>query len=254
MSDPTGVRQVERTDAYQVVDAGVPARLILSCEHASNRLPEPYRWPDEDRRLADTHWAYDIGATALGHALVSQMGAVLVSTRFSRLLVDANRDLAAPTLFREQADGLLIRLNASLEPAEKGRRIERFFRPYHRAFRAVVADNPGIDLLALHTFTPNYEGELRTVELGVLFDTQEALAVSIAARLAHSGYRVALNEPWTGKGGLMWSAEHHALALGRRAIEVELRQDIAADARRVRHVAGCIAEALWDVGMAKRPR
>jgi len=37
-------------------------KLLLTCEHASNHLPLPYRWSTKDRLLRDTHWGYDPGA------------------------------------------------------------------------------------------------------------------------------------------------------------------------------------------------
>ena len=30
--------------------------LIITCEHASNRLPAPYSWPKEDEWIKNTHW------------------------------------------------------------------------------------------------------------------------------------------------------------------------------------------------------
>jgi predicted N-formylglutamate amidohydrolase len=35
---------------------------MLTCEHASQLMPAPWRWPDEDRRLLNTHWALDLGS------------------------------------------------------------------------------------------------------------------------------------------------------------------------------------------------
>lgn len=41
---------------------GFQQKLLLTCEHASNHLPLPYRWSAKDQTLKDTHWAYDPGA------------------------------------------------------------------------------------------------------------------------------------------------------------------------------------------------
>jgi hypothetical protein len=45
--------------------SGLPYRLLLTCEHASQLMPSPWRWPDEDRRLLNTHWALDLGSEGL---------------------------------------------------------------------------------------------------------------------------------------------------------------------------------------------
>ncbi|MEM6929678.1 MAG: hypothetical protein AAF602_22250, partial [Myxococcota bacterium] len=44
--------------------------------------------------------------------------------------------------------------------------------------------------------------------------------------LAVAGWSVALNEPWSGREGLMYAADRHSLAHGRVALEIEVRQDL----------------------------
>ncbi len=57
-------------DAVEVIDhdrsatAPPASRVLLTCEHASNRLPTPYQWPSADNRLVEDHWAYDPGSEA----------------------------------------------------------------------------------------------------------------------------------------------------------------------------------------------
>ena len=85
-------------------------------------------------------------------------------------------------------------------------------------------------VLAVHTYTDNYEGQLRTLEAGVLFDREEALADLFLSELRAADIRTELNEPWSGKAGLMHVAQTHAESHGRRAIEIEVRQDLAVDA------------------------
>jgi len=65
--------------------------IILTCEHASERMPEPFRFPEEDAWLVGTHWAYDLGAADLTRELADAIGAAAVLSRFSRLLIDPNR-------------------------------------------------------------------------------------------------------------------------------------------------------------------
>ena len=85
-------------------------------------------------------------------------------------------------------------------------------------------------LLSIHTFTPIYEGQVRQVELGVLFDTDDGPAEALLSALRAVYPAVAANEPWSGKDGLIYSAERHAHRHGRIALELEVRQDLATDA------------------------
>jgi predicted N-formylglutamate amidohydrolase len=65
------------------------------------------------------------------------------------------------------------------------------------------------------------------MEIGVLFDREDALAAVLAEALAAEGFVVAMNEPYSGKEGLIYAAERHASAHGKHALELEVRQDLA---------------------------
>lgn len=213
--------------AARVIHGG--GEVVLTCEHASVAVPEPWAWPQADRWLVGTHWSYDLGAEELTTELAAHAGWAAVLAGFSRLLIDPNRDLHAPTLFRTHADGRVVHLNAGLSPAERERRIERLWRPYQQTTTQVVADSVAPLVCSLHTFAPVYEGQRREVEVGVLFNRQESMARQVAGLLLDAGYRVRLNEPWSGRDELMFGPEQCAHASGRLALEIEVRQDLATD-------------------------
>lgn len=92
-----------------------------------------------------------------------------ISTRFSRLIIDANRPLDSPTLIRLTADNNNIPMNINIHPDDLQLRINRLWVPYRKAFDLTIQDNPNIELiLSIHSFTPIYEGEKRDCEVGVL--------------------------------------------------------------------------------------
>jgi predicted N-formylglutamate amidohydrolase len=216
-------------EAYEVVRGAVDAPLFLSCEHASERLPDPFVWPEADRRLVGTHWAYDLGARELTLELAAALNAGAVLSRFTRLLADPNRPEAHGDLFRAVAEGEPVHFNRAIAPNERALRIERYHRPYHAALDEELGRTRAPILLAIHTFTPLYEGKVRTVELGVLFDREEQAAAELGAVLEDALPGVGYNEPWSGKAGLMYSCERHAEKHGRVALELEVRQDLAVD-------------------------
>jgi predicted N-formylglutamate amidohydrolase len=225
-------------EAYEVVRGGLDAPLFLSCEHASERLPAPFVWPPGDQRLVGTHWAFDLGARELTLELAEALNTGAVLSRFTRLLADPNRPEDHGDLFREVADGEPVLFNRAISPSERALRIERYHRPYHAALDAELGRTSAPLLLAIHTFTPLYEGRVRTVELGVLFDREERAAEALGAVLSAELPGVAYNEPWSGKAGLMYSCERHAEKHGRVALELEVRQDLAVDpAYRARLIA-----------------
>ncbi|MFT6820040.1 MAG: putative N-formylglutamate amidohydrolase [Myxococcota bacterium] len=216
------------SDAFTRIAATSESPLIqLSCEHASNRMPPGFAWPDADKHLRHQHWAWDPGAAHITRMLAKEFGAPAVLSRFTRLLIDPNRELSANTLFRHVADGEPVALNTLLGESERQRRIRELYQPYHDAYDEMVAQTDAV-VVSVHSFAPVYEGEPRYVEVGVLHDQQPDLGIAIRELLQVS-YRAADNEPWDGRGGLMFAPQSHADAYGRRAVEFEVRQDLATD-------------------------
>jgi len=241
------VSRRDENDAFAFVPGDTNAPVFLTCEHASQRFVPPWTLEGDDTRLLGTHWAFDPGAEEITRELAAALGAPAVIARFSRLIVDPNRDLSSPTLLRHVADGLPITLNFDVPDADQKARIVRFYEPYHRAIDEGLAACSAPLVFPIHTFTDEYEGDPRSMEVGVLFDEEEALAEELRAVLDAAGFIVAMNEPWSGKDGLIYSAERHARAHGRRALEIEARQDRAVDpafrARLVPVLAAFLREA-----------
>ena len=232
-------------DAVEILTGTGP--IVLSCEHASMRLPEPWAWPAADHWLVGTHWSYDLGIADLVRILSRRTGWPAVLSRFSRLLIDPNRSLESHELFRTDAEGRLVHLNAGVSPSDRKRRIERYYEPYHAALDQVVASAADASLCSMHSFTPIYLGRRRELEIGVLFDKDEDTAREVAQHLADAGWHVRLNEPYSGREGLMFSADEHALAHGRVAIELEFRQDLLLDPNQLERLAVDVESVLSTV-------
>jgi predicted N-formylglutamate amidohydrolase len=229
------------SDAVEEIDGDFGGRLVFTCEHASAELPESWTWPAQDRWLVDTHWASDLGAAAFTRRAARLMNAPAVLSRFSRLLIDPNRPLDSDTLFRDNADGKRVHLNEGLLEGERKRRIDRFYTPYHAAVSAMVERSRGDTVFSIHTFTDNYEGHRRVLEVGVLFDHDEEPAQRLVHHLSAAGFHVAPNEPWSGKAGLAYSPVRHAQEFGRCALEIEVRQDLIVDESFAARLAAALA-------------
>ena len=228
------------SQATTTIDGDYKGPVVLTCEHAGKDLPHPWSWPDEDTWIRTTHWACDIGAAGFTRRLARSLSAPAVLSKFSRLLVDPNRPLDSDTLFRTEADGRPIALNQSLDEEERQRRIDGFYGPYHEAVSAMVKRSRAEIVFGVHTFTPHYEGNSRSLELGVLFDHDEALARNLVDHLRRAGFVTAPNEPYSGKNGLAYSPVLHAQEFERNALEIEARQDLIVE----ESFAGRLAAAL----------
>lgn len=225
------------------------AKVALLAEHASNGMPPDFAWSQQDQWIAETHWAWDPGVREMVQELAVRFEAPAVLANFSRLLVDPNRAESSPGLIREHADGKGIHLNASVSGAERARRIERFHRPYHAAADRMAAAHQGPVLLSVHSFTPVYGGERRTIEVGVLWEKHDALNERLADAFEVAGLKVGRNEPYSGKEGLAYSVERHALRHGLAAVELELRQDLCVVADFRSRITAVLEACLGDLGL-----
>lgn len=231
--------------AYEMTGWGrARSRLVITCEHASNRIPTRYRClgvPDRD--LAD-HIAWDIGAATLTRALSRAFRAPAVLAKFSRLVVDANRAPDAHDVIVEESDGRRIPGNIGLALSERLLRLTRYHAAYHAAVDRCLRLNRPEFLLSVHSFTPVLAGSTRDFDLGVLFDHFEDLAKELAAALSLEGFSARLNQPYSGREGLIYSAARHGSAHGIPYLELEVNQRLLRDERTVAAVAAGVARSL----------
>ena len=110
---------------------------------------------------------------------------------------------------------------------------------------AMSAPRGPVHLVSMHSYTADYLGEKRPMEIGVLFDEHEGYAEAIADALAAEGFSVALNAPYSGRtGAFVYSIMRHGRQHGVPFIELEVRQDLLADPASIDGVAQRIGRAL----------
>lgn len=215
--------------AYEIVGAGRVGRWLVTCDHASNRVPG---WvsggslgiaPEDMAR----HIAYDVGAAGLAQRLAERLDAPAILSRFSRLVIDPNRGEDDPTLLMRLYDGTVIPANRHADAAEIERRLAALYRPYHAAYAELAAQRPDTVICAVHSFTPCLRGRsARPWPVGILYSHRDTrLALPLIAALAAEGLNVGDNEPYSGHldGDAI---DRHALRPGRPNVLIELRNDL----------------------------
>jgi predicted N-formylglutamate amidohydrolase len=224
----------------------------VTCEHASNRLPRGLRARSaEERSLLDTHWAWDIGAWEVARRIARTTGAAAIGGAISRLVVDLNRPVSDPSLVRREAEGLRLSWNARATPSEIERRMLLWHLPYHDAvdraiLRLVTRGVPPL-LLAVHSFTPVYDGAHRPFDMGVLFDRSRRHAGLLMRGLRREGFRVRANEPYSGLRGMMYAIHRHGTHHGLPCLELEMNQALFEEPHAVRRIVPAIVRALRPV-------
>lgn len=244
-----------RDHAYEIIGENRPARWLITCDHATNRVPGWVAGGDLGIAPADMarHIAYDVGAAGLTRALAARLDAPAILSDFSRLVIDPNRGEDDPTLVMRLYDGTIIPANRHAGPAEVEERLARLYRPYHAALAGLAARRADTVIVAIHSFTPCLKGRApRPWQVGVLHSHLDSrLSRALIARLQAEGdLCVGDNEPYLGHlpGD---SIDRHALQPRRHNTLIELRNDLIGTAAEqdawADRLAPLLAAALEDV-------
>ncbi|HVS10859.1 MAG TPA: N-formylglutamate amidohydrolase [Planctomycetota bacterium] len=207
--------------------------LLLTCEHGGHSVPA--RWRPlfrGQRRLLASHRGWDIGALRVARALARRLDVPLVASTTTRLLVDLNRSLGHRKLLSE--------LTRGLPREERARLIERHWRPHRaeverRCERSIAAGRRVLHV-AVHSFTPVLDGQVREVDVGLLYDPARALERRIGRAMqrelarALPKLRVRRNQPYHGTSdGLTTHLRRRFDAGAYAGIELELNQALLGD-------------------------
>ncbi len=175
--------------------------LILTCEHAGNEIPFEFRhlFP-EGREVLNSHRGYDPGAFDLFTHLKKL-------THFShfqttgRLLVETNRSLHHPNLFSE--------FSKNLSAEAKDEILKKHYFPYRNEVEKNIAEvlkkGEKVFHFSVHSFTPQLNGVVRNVDIGLLYDPSRQEEKRISAALkeqllkSNSELKVRYNYPYLGK-------------------------------------------------------
>lgn len=215
-------------DATRAAARVATEALIITCEHASNRVPGRYaaRFRRAGRALAG-HRGHDIGTAWLARRLARWLDVPLFLGTVTRLLVDLNRSLHHRALFSAYT--------RDLPAQERARIVDRYYRPYREAVTALVDAHirAGRRVLhvAVHSFTPRLDGVDRNTDVGLLYDParapERALCREWQRALAEldPGLRVRRNHPYRGAAdGFTTALRRRFDASTYRGIELEMSQ------------------------------
>ena len=190
------------------------APLLLVSDHASNHIPDDYGDLGLNRDQLNSHVAYDIGAKGLVTRLSVLLDAPAIVANFSRLLIDPNRAPGQLGLIVEESDGLVIPDNKFLDQRERDQRIDRFYKPFHRAISNLIDSRidagQSLALVSLHSFTPVLQNQKpRPWHLGFMWNKDDRLAQSIMNNLSEDqALIIGENEPYSGEF-LFYTMRHH---------------------------------------------
>lgn len=228
----------------EVLNPAGSAPVCLVCEHASAAIPAAL----SDLGLAPehrlSHAVWDIGALDLARGLSEALDAPLVIARVSRLVYDCNRPPEAPDAIPDRTETIEVPGNRALDATARASRVAEVHDPFRDmlAERLDAFERPPA-LVTVHSFTPTWFGKPRSVELGILHDSDDRLALRLAAQ-APAGIDTRLNEPYSADQGVTHTLRAHALPRRLPNAMFEVRNDLLGTPEDVARMAGTLAEML----------
>ncbi len=221
--------------------------LFLTADHAGRLIPSRLGNLGVPTDELKRHIAWDIGIQGVTERLSAVLNATAVFQTYSRLVIDCNRAPGVPSSIPEISETTPIPGNVGLSEADRQARVNEIFTPYHDRISALLdaraAAGRRTVVVAMHSFTPVFKGESRTMEIGVLFNRDIRLAHILLGLLRAEGdLTVGENAPYAVSDLTDYGVPIHAERRGLPHVEIEIRQDLIADA---------MGQAAWAARMAR---
>jgi predicted N-formylglutamate amidohydrolase len=234
---------------FSVAHAEGSSPFLVTGDHAGRLLPRRLGDLGLPAAELDRHIAWDIGAAGVARALADRLDAFLILQTYSRLAIDCNRSVDAPTSIVTVSEATPIPGNRDLLPSDAAARAREIFWPYHDRIvaeldRRLGAGRPCV-LIAIHSFTPVFKGVARPWHVGVLYNRDARLARPLLDLLRQEGdLVVGDNQPYAISDDSDYGVPVHGEQRGIPHVELEIRQDLIADPAGERAWAARLARLL----------
>lgn len=221
--------------SYSIENAHGASPFFFTCDHAGRRIPSALGDLGLGEHELQRHIAWDIGAAGVMSRLAARLDAFAIAQTYSRLVVDCNRPLESPTLITPHSERTDVPGNESLSAAQRQQRIDAVFRPYHARIEAELdarrsAGRPTI-LVTVHSFTPVYLDVARPWQVGILYHRDARLAHALLRLIRAEGeWVVGDNEPYSVSDTSDYAIPVYGTQRGLANVELEIRQDLIAEA------------------------
>ena len=237
---------------FELLNPDGAAPVVFLCDHASNRVPRALDNLGLPPEALERHIAWDIGAAALTRRLSAHFDAPAVLAGYSRLVIDCNRRIEDEQSILSLSDGTMVPGNLGLTDEDAATRAEACFEPYHRACAAVIdgveARGKVPPVVIVHSFTPEMNGTRRPWHAGILWHEDGRMALPLLRALrTRDGLVIGDNEPYSGASPVGYTMPEHAARHGRANVQIEVRQDLVADAAGIERWSAILIEALGEV-------
>lgn len=215
---------------------GAADPFVFVCEHASNRVPVALGNLGLEADQFERHIAWDPGAAPVARGLAARFGAATVLQRYSRLVIDCNREPHLPDAITVLSEETPIPGNAGLSDDARRARIAAVWAPFHAAVDKVLnrrlAEGRPTILVTVHSFTPIYRGVPRPWHVGLISTDDRRLVEPMLASLRKGAdLVVGDNEPYSPKDNVDYTIRRHGRERGLPHVMIEIRNDLLTSTR-----------------------
>ena len=203
-------------------------KLMLTCEHASNKLPAAFK-KAVPADVLKTHRAYDIGACAVFRELVKfAKPEFFCEGKFSRLFVDLNRTITNKSAFSEYYEAFEASDKAAAEKAKA--QATAYWQEYRDAIEKFVESAQTVIHLGIHSFTPVLNGKVRSTDIGILYDPSRpqerayANVIKDEIKRLYPALKVRFNYPYKGTSDGLTTTLRKKFGPRYVGIEIEINQ------------------------------
>lgn len=234
-------------DPVKVLNPEGRSCVVLVCEHASCFIPTEFGDLGLDSAARQSHIAWDPGALGVARGLANHFDAKLITSNVSRLIYDCNRPPSARDAMPARSEAVDVPVNANLTDAQRRDRIATYYDPFHACLAGAIAATPDPVIVTVHSFTPVYNGTPRTVEIGILHDTDARLAdAMMQIARSRTSANVKINAPYGPDDGVTHTLKEHAIAAGHLNVMLEIRNDLIENLTQQDAMVDCLAGWLSD--------
>jgi len=208
--------------------------FLLICDHAGRRIPRCLNSLGVAESELERHIAWDIGAGALAVKLSTLLDAFAILQTYSRLVIDCNRPIGSPGSIVSLSEHTPIPGNIVISANEADRRAQAIFWPYHHRIRreldARLATLRPTVLVSVHSFTPVFKSNTRSMHAGILYQRDPRLPHRLLGILRRdSNLIVGDNEPYSVSDLTDYAIPEYGERRGLPHVELEIRQDLIAE-------------------------
>ena len=218
-------------------------QILIIADHASNYIPKENNKLGLTNAFLNEHIAFDVGIKELSLDLSNRFKCKVIQGKYSRLLIDLNRDLDDPTVIPEIVDRKIIPGNIGLSKSEIRFRVKEIYDKYHREIDQTIKKEKVNIILSIHSFNPIFKNKKRLLEFGILSNEDKNLSSKIIYQLRLQKLNVGDNKPY--RGNLIGDSMYrHGLKNKLPHALIEVRNDLLSNPTKIKRVSRLLHKTI----------